>query len=512
MLPCPKSDRALPHGCTGVTSDSRRVRPGDIFVAIQGTKSDGHLFLEEAVKNGAAYLYVERPPNQAAVPVRVVPSTRRAYAELVAAFHGFPAEKLSCVGVTGTNGKTTTSTLLQWILNARERRAGLIGTVVVDTLRQTADAALTTPDPVGMQSALAEMVRAKADTAVLEVSSHGIAQGRIAGIPFQTAVFTNLSQDHMDYHTSAEEYLKTKARLFADLPSHGAAVVNADDAAAPEICSSTHALIYTYGLHQGTDRCPVDLRAVAVRPTHRGTTLQLETSLRLRRRALQAAERRRPGAPMDADKFNLRELHVPLRGLHNAENALAAAAAALSLGVQAPVIQEAVRSFPGVWRRQQELPLDRLVIDDACHNPASYEALFHTVDALPASHVRMVSAIRGSRGKEINAEIARSIANWMAGKTHVELWVTDCSDVAGSADRVRPDERRAYLRELQRRGIPYTFISMLEPCLQALAERLKKDDVALLTGAHAMDHAGRRFTEIWNNASRSEVRPERLWV
>ncbi|MFT3706634.1 MAG: UDP-N-acetylmuramoyl-L-alanyl-D-glutamate--2,6-diaminopimelate ligase [Archangium sp.] len=215
---------------TGVTADSRSVKPGDLFVAVPGTKTDGVQYAHEAVQRGAAAILSEKSVSGVTVPVFVTPSARKALALVAGNFYGNPARELVLLGVTGTNGKTTTAWLVESICLAGMNSVGLFGTIGVRWGGELREATHTTPDPVALHRTFREMVDFGVDTVVMEVSSHALAQDRVHGLTYRAAGFTNLSRDHLDYHKDMEAYFQAKRRLFTEnLSSGGLAVVNGDD-------------------------------------------------------------------------------------------------------------------------------------------------------------------------------------------------------------------------------------------------------------------------------------------
>ncbi|MEZ4293088.1 MAG: UDP-N-acetylmuramyl-tripeptide synthetase, partial [Myxococcota bacterium] len=223
----------------GIRYDSRQVSPGDLFVALRGATADGHDYVERAVALGAAALLVEEIPaasKRRDVPAVRVRDTRRALAPLAAHFFGNPASELALIGVTGTNGKTSTTYLVESILKQAGLRTGLVGTVEIRYAGEREPAVNTTPESLDLQRMLRAMCNAQVDATVMEVSSHGLELGRVDGCAFRIAAFTNLSQDHLDFHGSMDAYLASKARLFRDHLAPGAtAVLNVDDPAAEKL-------------------------------------------------------------------------------------------------------------------------------------------------------------------------------------------------------------------------------------------------------------------------------------
>lgn len=215
---------------TGLASDSRKVKAGDLFIAMQGAKTDGANYAQEAVQKGAVAVLSEKPLPGLGAPVFITSGTRKALALLAGNFYGNPARELVLLGVTGTNGKTTTAWLVDSMCTAGGSAVGVFGTIEVRWPGTKRVPTHTTPDPIELHKTMREMLDAGVDTVVLEVSSHALAQDRIHGLTFRAAGFTNLSRDHLDYHKDMEAYFQAKRRLFTDnLSSGGVAVVNGDD-------------------------------------------------------------------------------------------------------------------------------------------------------------------------------------------------------------------------------------------------------------------------------------------
>ncbi len=226
---------------TGITTDSRKVTPGNLFICYPGITVDGHQYIHAAVENGATAVIGEKKPpselDKAAVTYLQTPNGRYANALLAANWHGNPAERLKLIGITGTNGKTSTAHLIHAILTANHRKAALLGTVGHQYETAFLPAALTTPDAFALHALFKQFVDAGIVYVVMETSSQGLAQQRLAGLTFDTAVFTNLTQDHLDYHGTMEEYLKAKLMLFAQLTDEGAAILNNDAPVSAHIAS-----------------------------------------------------------------------------------------------------------------------------------------------------------------------------------------------------------------------------------------------------------------------------------
>ncbi len=243
-----------------LTLDSREVRPGAVFFAVRGAQSDGHAYISAAVENGAAAVVCEQLPETPAEGVAyiLVEDTSAAIGPMAANFYGHPSDKLKLVGVTGTNGKTTTTTLLYDMFRAMGYRAGLISTVVYRIDTEEVPATHTTPDAITLNRMLAQMAERGCDYCFMEVSSHSVVQHRIGGLRFAGGLFTNITHDHLDYHGTFAEYIKAKKAFFDTLPKEAFAVVNADDRNAQVMVQNCRARVKTFALRSMADyRCRI---------------------------------------------------------------------------------------------------------------------------------------------------------------------------------------------------------------------------------------------------------------
>jgi UDP-N-acetylmuramoyl-L-alanyl-D-glutamate--2,6-diaminopimelate ligase len=381
--------RDLLHGVTaepvaalpiaGIACHSKQVRPGDVFVALEGATTDGHAFIEEAVARGAAAIVAQRPPaayrngaghpahragsatSQAtrACPVVVVRDTREALIVIARRFYGHPSRKLRLIGVTGTNGKTTTTYLLKAILEASGFRAGLLGTIVYQIGGRVVPSMNTTPGPLELQRYFAQMVGQGLQWCAMEVSSHALAQGRVAGLEFEAAIFTNLGSDHLDYHKTKDAYAAAKRRMFDHLRADGVAVINADDAYGRVLAETVPAhRVVTYGVEHAAK---ASVRYVTC--SWQQTAFTLDTP------------------------WGVVPLTTSLLGRHNVWNVAAAATTLLVLGVAPTAIREGLAALQQVPGRLEPVPNDggfRVLIDYA-----------HTADAMRLALLSLRELTRG---------------------------------------------------------------------------------------------------------------------
>ena len=358
----------------GVANDSRLVRRGDVFVAIRGEKADGLSYVPDALARGAVAVVSDRPaiPGIAAAWIRVS-KPRRALALLAARLAGDPSERLVLAGVTGTNGKTTTTALLEAILERRYGRAGFLGTVGYRTPRREVPAGRTTPEAPLIQSLLAEMVEEGATAAAIEVSSHALALDRIEGCRFDVAVFTNLTRDHLDFHSDMESYYAAKRRLF-ELRKPGApGVVNVDDPFGRRLLSEAAPPIVGFSPSGG----PADFRAESVCSDLTGTTFHLV----------------HPGGRLP--------IASPLLGRFNVGNLLAAAAAGIRLGIRPEDVAAALATVARVPGRLERVEAGQpyVVLVDYAHTPDALERLLTAVRELSDKTLILVFGCGGDRDR-----------------------------------------------------------------------------------------------------------------
>ncbi len=376
-------------GVLRVESDSRRVRAGDLFVAIRGEKSDGLAHAAEAIARGAVGVVSDRPaPAGVAAPWIRVPEPRRAMGLLAARLAGDPAERLVLAGVTGTNGKTTTTTLLEAILKRRYGRAGFLGTVGYRTPRREVPADRTTPESTVIQALLAEMVRDGAKAAAMEVSSHALVLERVAGCRFDVAVFTNLTRDHLDFHGDMEGYYAAKRLLFALRKPGAAGVVNADDPYGRRLLAEEAAPLLGFSPSGAMD---ADVRAENAACDLTGTRLDVVHA---------------------GGRF---ALSSPLAGRFNVANLLAAAAAGLALGIAPADIAAgaaSVANVPGRFERVEAGQPYPIVVDYA-HTPDALERLLAAVRELSDRRIVLVFGCGGDRDRGKRAPMGE-IAGRMA--------------------------------------------------------------------------------------------------
>jgi len=378
-----------------IAYDSRRVQRHTMFVALRGEKADGHQFIGHAIDKGASVIVAEREQKDPRVTSLVVENTRTALADFSAAFYGNPARKLKLAAVTGTNGKTTTTFLIKHICENSGLRCGLIGTVRYEIGERILPAIRTTPESLDLQELLSQTVNAGCKVAVMEVSSHALAQGRARGLEWNVAVFTNLTQDHLDFHDTMENYFEAKAKLFVSLAAQKqknkpVAIVNVDDRYGEHLLGRIDktVAVVTYGMG-----LRADFRASNYRAEFTGTSYQLDAR----------------------GKSYL--VRVPLIGRFNVTNSMAALAAADALGIN---LRDAVLSLakaPQVPGRVELVPAKRQfqVFVDYAHTPDALGNVLKTLRELQPNRLIAVFGCGGNRDRQkrpLMAEMADRLADY----------------------------------------------------------------------------------------------------
>lgn len=436
---------------TSIENDHRKVQKGSLFICIKGYTVDGHDFAEAAQQNGAAAIVAERE-LAVNVPVIIVNNTTRVMAVLANAFYGQPTKRLHLIGITGTNGKTTTSHLIEKILSDRGNKTGLIGTMYTKIADKTIETKNTTPESLTLQKTFYQMVEEGVDTAVMEVSSHALDLGRVHGCDFDVAVFTNLTQDHLDYHKTLDEYRRAKSLLFAQLgntfeqKTPKFAVLNADDPASELFMRSTAAHIITYAIESHAD-----IRAVNIQMTSTGTHFDLLIG----------------------------ENHFPVQiqfiGKFSVYNVLASIAAALVSGVPLTDIIHSLESVKGVAGRFELVQggQDFTVIVDYAHTPDSLENVLRTIQHFARKKVFVVVGCGGDRDRTKRPLMAQIACKYATNPIF-------------TSDNPRSEDPLSILKEMeagvQGGDCPYQVIPDRKEAIHQAVQMASTDDVILIAG------------------------------
>lgn len=447
IIPYEGEDREI----TSIENDNRKVQNGSLFICIKGYTVDGHDFAESAVASGAAAILAERP-LKLDVPVIVVNDTTRAMAVLADTFFEQPSKKLHLIGITGTNGKTTTSHMIEKIFADYGRITGLIGTMYTKIADKLIETKNTTPESLTLQKTFKQMVDDRVETAVMEVSSHALDLGRVHGCDFDVAVFTNLTQDHLDYHKTMDEYQRAKSLLFAQLGNTfnqqkaKFAVLNADDPASSLFKRSTAAHVVTYGIDS-----KADIQAENIQMNASGTEFEVVFG-----------NRRYP-------------VNIQFIGKFSVYNVLASISAALVSGLPIETIIRSLESIKGVAGRFElvQAGQDFTVIVDYAHTPDSLENVLKTIQHFARKKIFVVVGCGGDRDRTKRPLMAQIACQY-------------ATDPIFTSDNPRSENPLEILKEMesgiQGRNYIYRVIPDRKEAIGVAVKQATAGDVILIAG------------------------------
>jgi UDP-N-acetylmuramoyl-L-alanyl-D-glutamate--2,6-diaminopimelate ligase len=445
----------------GITDDSRAVTAGSLFVAVKGERVDGHNFIEQAIKAGAGTVIAQGPVVAGPLPSVLVADSRKALGLLGSRFYGDPSANLKMIGVTGTNGKTTTTYICKSLLEGIGRRVGLIGTVGYQIGQETFPASHTTPGALDLQQLLAKMVETGLNAAVMEVSSHALALDRTSGCEYDVAVFTNLTQDHLDFHHTMDEYFEAKLRLFTGLAGGRKigkrAIVNVDDPRGAAIQAACPVPVWSYAIQN-----QADLKAERVRLSLAGTTFTAATP---------------------AGSFTVESRLV---GEHNVYNLLGAIGVALHDGATVDQICQAaahITNVPGRFERVSS-GQDFTVVVDYAHTEDALVRLLTAAQALKTDRIITVFGCGGDRDRGKRPKMGRAAVEY--------------SDVVVlTSDNPRTEDPMAILRDVEvgvrdalarRSHVQYHLVPDRREAIGAAIREARRGDMVLIAGKGHEDY------------------------
>jgi len=452
---------ALDRTVTSVTDDSRAVASGSLFVAVKGERVDGHRFVAQAAQAGAAAIVAQESVEAGSLPFVKVADSRKALGFIGSRFYGDPSARLSMIGVTGTNGKTTTTYLCKALLEGIGRHVGLIGTVAYQIGAETIPASHTTPGALELQGLLMKMTQAGLNSVVMEVSSHALAMDRTAGCEYDAAVFTNLTQDHLDYHRTMEEYFQAKLRLFTGLgkgkKTGQRAIINMDDPRGAEIRAACRVPVWGYAV-----KSQADLKAERVHLSMNGSAFSAATP---------------------AGTFAVESRLV---GEHNVYNLLGAIGVALHAGATCDQVREAVAKVINVPGRFERVSAgqDFTVVVDYAHTEDALVRLLTAAQALKSHRIITLFGCGGDRDRGKRPKMGRAAVEY--------------SDVVVlTSDNPRTEDPMAILREVEvgvrealqsRSHVEYHLVPDRREAIGMAVRLARTGDIVLIAGKGHEDY------------------------
>jgi len=460
---------------TGLAYHSERVMPGNVFICIKGYKADGHLYLARAADKGAIAAVVEQIRDDVAIPQFRVANSRQALAALADHYYSHPSQKLKVIGITATNGKTTTAFMTNAILEEHGLKTGLIGTVIVKIGHTIRPALLTTPESLDLHHLFHQMVEREITHVTMEASSSGLELYRVGNVDFDIVAINNISREHIDLHGSFEAYFMAKARLIREARPHQWAIFNLDCTEAASLVGQTQAKTVTYGVKNDRADCRVQNLDLS--------TGRARFTVVIQNHALAAQF---TGQPKRFD------IELSVLGLHSVYNAMVAVLAGLLSGVPVKTIQIALQNFRGVERRFELIFEDDIkIIDDHFANSGNIDVTLETLKFMSYRSLHLVYAIRGSRGVTVNRESAQAIARWAPALGLKKIIATTSISHITEKDIVTKEEEAVFCEVMKEAGLQVEIYPELPQAISAGLAQSKPGDVLLLAGCQGMDHGAR---------------------
>lgn len=457
---------------SGISYHSQKVREGHIFVCIKGYKTDGHKYLEQAVANGAAAAVVEDFLEDIKIPQYVVENSRSALARLGAAFYDNPSRKMKMIGITATNGKTTTAFMTDAILEGGGLKTGLLGTVSIKIDDYFIPSDLTTPESLDLQYYLNEMAAKNVSHVTMEVSSSGLEQHRVEKVEYDIVTLNNISREHIDFHGSFEKYFEIKSGFIKNAGENSIAILNLDCPYSASLIDRTKAHVITFGLNNDTGH--VVCKNLDLSTGRARFTVEVLKQFKVAGREY---------TPMEFDI----ELAVP--GLHSVYNSMVAIIIGLLCGVPISTIQDSLKAFGGVERRFEFIFEDDIkIIDDHFANVGNINVTLGTLKFMDYEKLHLVYAIRGERGPTVNRENAETIVNWAPKLGLDNIIATRSVSHVTSKDKVTDEELRVFKKVMGEGDIKVDLYDELPDAIAEAISKAKPGDLILLAGCQGMDY------------------------
>lgn len=465
-----------------VSNDSRKIREGGLFVAVKGYLQDGHAYLAKAQEMGALAAVVTEFREESSLPQIRVENARESLSRLSAELLKHPSRKLRVMGITATNGKTTTSYMLDHIYRRLGVKTGLVGSVVIKVGEEFVHSELTTPESSDLQLIFDRMVQAKVSRAIMEVSSSALELYRVHDVDFDIVAFNNFSREHIDQHGSLEKYYEAKSSLIRNAKSGSFAVLNRDDDMAYRLRAETKAQVVAFSTKD--DQADVYCSDLDL-SSGRGRFL-----LKIRKDIVGL------DGVVEKGEYPV-SLRVP--GFHSVVNALSALSMAIIDGVGIQEAIAALETFGGVERRFQYI-YDRefIIIDDHFANTSNINMSLESLVKLSYRKLHLVYAIRGNRGVTVNGENIETLLKWREQLPMDEIIGTSSVEFVGDKDRVREEELAVFTEKLRDSDLKVTRIDSLTEAIHYALDQVQPGDVVLLAGSQGMDRGARIALEyLW---------------
>lgn len=455
----------------GISYHSKNVKNNDVFVCIKGYKTDGHLYLEDAMKKGAKAAIVEDINLDIPIAQYQVKNSRVALAKLSACYYKYPADKMEMIGITATNGKTTTAFMTDAILRNEGLNTGLIGTINVKINGEFISSKLTTPESLDLQKYFSEMEEKNTSHVIMEVSSAAQEMNRVTTINYDIVSLHNIDREHIDTHGSFEAYVDVKTRLIKEASEASIAILNLDCKYAEGLIEQTKATPVTFSIEEEKGHlCVKNLDLSTGRAKFTVKVLQ----------------------PIQTQNLIIEPMEFPIElaipGLHSVSNSVVAILISMLNQVPIKTIQNSLKEFTGVNRRFEFIYEDDItVIDDHFANPGNIEVTLKTISLMNYNNLQMIYAVRGQRGAVVNKENAETFVKWAKKLDINELIVTKSISDVTEKDEVTEEELKAFTNVVEAENMQVILYDELDEAIYQGIEKTKQQDLLLLAGCQGMD-------------------------
>ena len=457
----------------GIGYHSGEIRDAYLFVAIKGYITDGHKYIEKAMDNGAIIAVVEEFVDLD-IPQIKVENSRRILSRISSRFYKHPSKDIKTIGITATNGKTTTTFMLDQIYEEAGFKTGIVGSVLNKIGDDYAPAYLTTPESLDLHRLFDKMREEKLDRAVMEASSSALELSRVEDVDFDIVSFNNFSREHIDQHGSFENYWKYKSSLITKLKEDGLAILNIDDEKIKTLLDNGKKNVISFSIKD--DKGEIYCENINLNMGRANFDLIVKEDIKL------------PNIEIKKQSFHI-SLGIP--GLHSMENAMMAIVIALADNISSQVIIKALKEFKGVERRFEYIfEDDFLIIDDHFANVKNINITLETLSKIPRNKLHLVYAIRGNRGLTVNRENAEALVSWTKELDLDEIIATKSIGNVTDKDKVSEDEERVFKEIINEYGLNLQLFDTLEEAIKYSLKDISKGDVVLLAGCQGMDFGG----------------------
>ena len=459
----------------GIANHTNHLGQGFLYVAIKGYITDGHLYIKKAIENGAVAIIVEEISQEFDIAQYKVENSRIALSQISSEFYGHPSKDMRLIGVTATNGKTTTTYMLNSIFEKARIPSGLVGSVVVKVGRDTITSDLTTPESVDLQRYLYMMKNRGIEKVAMEVSSSALELFRTHDVDYDILAFNNFSREHIDQHGSFERYWEVKSSFIKNAKEGSFVVLNLDDQHSKSLIKETKGQVITYSLtkKEGNIYCQgLDL-----------SSGRAEFTVVVNEEFINAK------GILVKGKFKVR-LGVP--GYHSVANSMAAITISLIEGIPVEYIRMGLREFTGVERRFQYIyENDFVIIDDHFANRGNINVSLETLKYMKYNKLHLVYAIRGNRGVTVNRENAETMAKWKDRLNIDSIIATKSIGDVTFRDKVSPEEEEVFLDAMKEAHIGVAMYDSLKEAIGTALDKVGEGDIVLLAGCQGMDHGAK---------------------